>query len=324
MAYIGNSPTQRTVLRVEARKSFALSLWFMDAHRRPVDLTGCTVRLVAKSLPLDPADVSDADNLVTSATATLVAPEAGMCQISLQAAELDLEPGEYPFVIVLGTPTGYSGVSVKGVLDVQPNPEFASMASLYEDVAAAAGLEIRLRGTQTIEVISGVFVPPGFTWMSDADKAKLDRVDEAALLLPTGGLPGHVLVKESDEDYDFGWRNPGAFDGTLDATSQPEGRTPTSDGVGGWEWLPGGADWEAEAGTPGAIANKPPLGTMAAEDAIDYAPVSHEHDASAVTSGELAPARVPRLIDLRGVGFGTILPPDAVDGDVFFMLGFVP
>ena len=61
MAYIGNSPTSETVLRLEARKSFALGLYIQDANGRPLDITDASIRLVAKKLPLRATDTNDGD-----------------------------------------------------------------------------------------------------------------------------------------------------------------------------------------------------------------------------------------------------------------------
>lgn len=236
MAYIGNSPEQRTVLRLEQRKSFALSLWFKDANRRPADLTGALVRLVVKAPPFDPNDTTDADNLIESAVAEFPAPEQGYARIELQASELDAPAGEYPFVIVLTAASGYSTVAVKGVLDLVPNPEFLSAGATYDDVQPPSALDVVLRGQHSIDVICGPLVPPGFTWMSDADKAKLDGLSIAGNLLPSGGDTRQILAKRTDDDYDFTWADPQAFDGTLDAAGVAAGRAPVSDGAGLWSW----------------------------------------------------------------------------------------
>ena len=238
MAYIGNTLSGTTVISVEARKSFALILTFADTNRRPADLTGCTVRFVVKSLPLRDTDTGDSDNLITSSVATLVDPAGGVCQFSVQASELDFPPGEYPFAIVLVTPQGYSSVAVKGVLDLQQNTEFTSMSSTYSATSAPSSIEVLLRGPDTIDVIAGHVIPPGFTWMSDADKVKLDGLDIAGNLLPAGGALGHVLRKRSAVDYDFEWVEPQAYNGTLSAAGQARGRAPVSDGANGWAWGP--------------------------------------------------------------------------------------
>lgn len=318
MAYIGNTPGQTTVLQVEARKSLSLSLRFMDTNRRPADLTGCTVRLVVKALPLDPADVGDADNLIVSSTADLVAAGEGFCRFSVQASELNHAPGEYPFAIVLVNAAGYSSVAAKGVMDVQPNTEFASMGMTFTDQASPVSLDVLMRGSSAIDVVAGHIVPPGFTWMSDADKEKLDGLNLAGNLLPAGGLLYQVLRKASGDDYDFEWVNPQAFDGTLDAAGQPTGHAPVANGDGTWDWAAVSTivDWNAAPGAPGSVANKPALGTAAAQDVEAFAAAGHQHDGGDIVSGTVAAAYLPRLTELGGVTIGTAVPTGGADGDV--------
>lgn len=236
MAYIGNSPEQQTILRLEQRKSFALSLWFMDSNRRPADLTGCTVRLVVKTPPFAD-DPEDGANLITNDVAEFPDPTQGFARFELQAAELNLAGGEYPFVIVLIS-DGYSSVVVKGYIAVEVNPEFSSMTDLYDDIQAPMALDVIMRSGASIDVICGAVVPPGFTWLSDADKEKVDQLSVAGNLLPTGGDTRQILSKRTDADYDFTWADPQAFDGTLSAASVAAGRAPVADGTGLWTWAP--------------------------------------------------------------------------------------
>lgn len=401
MAYIGNSPDQTTVLRVEARKSFALSLWFMDRTRRPADLTGATVTLVVKQLPLDPADTGDANNLITSSVAIIDDPLTGYCRFDVQAAELNLAPAEYPYAVVLRSAAGYSQVVVKGVLDVVQNTEFASMAFAYDDAPTLSALEIRLLGQNEIEVLVGSVVPPGFAWMSDADKAKLDGLELAGNLLPAGGDTRMVLAKNSPADYDFTWQEPQSFDGTLSAAGISTDRAPVSNGAGGWSWLrvpsrttPGQTGYVPVANADGTwYWNKSPYGTpdgILAGANLDtyvttgvfhngsnanalpelnypiayagllevhhigttfiyqryttygstgaggrtmfsrakyssnpwtawreYSYVGHQHPAADIVSGELDAARVPKVIDLRGISRGTADPTGGEDGDLY-------
>lgn len=322
MAYLGNSPRQATVLQVEARKSFALSLWFRDTNRRPADLTGCQVRMVVKAQPLSESDLTDSDNILTGSVAMIPEPELGYAQFSIQAAELNVQPGEYLYAIVLVTAAGYSSVVVKGILDVQQNTEFSSIGDTYDAASAPGSLEILLRGSASVDVFAGSLIPPGFTWMSDADKEKLDRIDEAAILLPTGGGPRQWLRKRTADDYDFEWAEPQAFDGTLSAEGVPDGYAPVSDGQGAWAWamVSPTVDWELAEGVPGSVLNKPSLGTASEKDVDFFAEAEHTHAAGDITSGRLAAARVPRLTDLEGVTKGTADPTGGTSGDVYLKI----
>lgn len=323
MAQLGNSPHQKTVLQVEARKSFSLHLAFMDAHRRVADLTDCTVRLVVKSTPLDVTDVSDEDNLIVSSGAEIDEPTLGLCRFDIQAEELDHLPGDYPFVIVLTTSGGYSIVVVKGVWTMVQNPDFGSMSDTFTDEEATPqGLEITLRGTQTLEVMSTAFVPPGFTWMSDSDKSKIDDLTTAGSLLPPGGGTGQMLVKSSGADFDYRWAEPQSFDGTLSAEGQPAQYAPVANGDDTWAWQEVSTivDWDAVEGQPGSILNKPELGTAAAEDTSAFAAAEHTHDGSDIASGEVSADFLPVVSALQGFSWGTDEPTGGQSGDFYLRL----
>lgn len=290
MSYLGNTPTKgQVVLALEARKSFSFSLWVKDHRRRAVDLTGCTLRFVMKSLPLDATDVTDDTNLVANDEATLVDAPAGYARFDLQATDLGHTPGEYPFSVVLLTPAGYSAVIVKGVVDLQQNTEFASLASTYAGVNPPAALEVALRGMTTIEVYTGSVIPPGMGYLSDEDKAKLDNL-LFGLDLTTEGVPAGAVATADGE---------GRF--TWEPLELPEVAPP---------------DWEATEG-PGVILHKPTLGTAAAEDVEAFAPAEHEHDAGAITTGTIDKDRLPAVTALNGIEVVTSLPDTIEDGVLY-------
>lgn len=155
MAYLGNSPSKETILRLEARKSFSFALAVKDAQRRAVDLTGASLRIVMKALPLDSADTDDGDNLIAEPDAIMTAAELGLSRIDIQAADLNWPTGEYPFAVVLTDADGYSLVLVKGLIDLVQNTEFNSLASLFSSANPSQQLEVLLRGTTTVEVVVG-------------------------------------------------------------------------------------------------------------------------------------------------------------------------
>jgi len=270
--YLGNTPSQETTLRAEARKSFSIALWFTDSHGRALDISGSTIRLVVKELPLNPLDSTDADNLITNSEAT-VGPSAdvGYAYLHLQASDLNHDPGEYPYAIVLRDAQGYSSVIVRGVLELLQNTEFASINADYVGVNPPTALQIAMRGLATISVRTGPNLAPGTTSFTDADKAKLDGIESGAqvnvradwsamsgssfilnkptfgsaafaelseIALPTGGLAGEVLMKIGPQDVDVAWQTPptGPGGGNLDATGTAAGLVPTTSGVDTWSW----------------------------------------------------------------------------------------
>lgn len=271
MAYIGNSPQATTVLRLEARKSFALSLLVRDSSGRPLDLSTTAFRLVMKKPPLL-ADPGDTANLLVNSTAEIVDAAAGLARFNLQATDLNQTPGEYPFALVMDT-NGYSTVAVKGIVDLQQNTEFTSINSTYLPANAPSALTLLLGERPQIILETGPTLAPGATSFLDSDKEKLDGIEPGAqanveadwaaeegmpgyvrhrprfgsaayrdfedlLGLPKGGAPGEVLVKLSSADYNVGWQQPaaGGSGGTLPATGVQAGYVPTANGVDGWGW----------------------------------------------------------------------------------------
>ena len=175
MSYLGNSPTEELILRLEARKSFSLALWLQDSNGHPLDVTGAELRMVVKREPLDPDDSTDADNLIGAGDAAIIDGPLGYARLSLQAEDLDFTPGEYPYSIVLWH-EGYSTVLAKGTLDLQQNTEFLSVGEAYTPTVAATSLVLRLARRQTIIFRVGPTLAPGVSSFSDDDKARLDTL----------------------------------------------------------------------------------------------------------------------------------------------------
>lgn len=330
MAYIGNTPGQATILRVEARKSFSLGLWITDSHGRYANLAGCTLTIVAKSQPLDIS--SDATNLLAAnAVAAVPTPALGYARFDIQAATLDLLPAEYDYAIVLRTAEGYSSVIVKGLLDVQQNTEFSSTASSYSSVSPPQSLTVMLQGTNSINVVMGSQLPPGMNYVPDAVMdAIVDFDPDSIALVPPGGTPGYVLTKNGVGDYSMTWLPVGNGAFALDATSQPAGFVPAAVGDDTWIWAAVGIDatgvvagwapvangdgtwdwatvttpkpdWTATPGAANEILNKPTLGTAAAAATGDFI------SATALVSA------------MPGMHFQTTVPVSGTDGHLYFV-----
>ena len=272
MAYLGTSPDQETVLRLEARKSFSLNFYVRDYNGRPLDITTAKLRLVMKALPLNPNDVNDDDNLIVNSSAVIVDGPTGHARFNVQASELNHPIGAYPYVIVMSV-GGFSAVMVKGTADLQPNTEFTSIGESYADEHAAQGLEVRLRGANVVSLRTGPTLAPGTTSFTDEDKRKLDTIEEGAqqhivpdwaadheqpgyiankpvlgsaayadindIGIPDGGSPGEVLVKLSAAPRHVGWAQPSGGGGGgagLDPTGVPASHVPMANGADGWSW----------------------------------------------------------------------------------------
>src|SRR4051812_2726755 len=97
MTYIGNTPLSETVIRLEARKSFALGLSLRDLSGFPLNITGVTLKIIAK---IDPA-AADATNFIANSTAEHLDEVGGMARFNIQATDVNVAPGEYPFAITM-------------------------------------------------------------------------------------------------------------------------------------------------------------------------------------------------------------------------------
>lgn len=227
MAQISNLPTQPVVLRVAARKSFSFAVHVVTTKFAPVTLDGSTVTIVMKSPRAGTDTVDDAENLITNSTGTITNPTQGYARFDLQATDLDVPDGEYPFIIVLTTPSGYSIPAVQGVFDITYNPEYASLGSTYDGDSSVATIDVILKDQHVIKVSVGSPVPPGYDYLSDAEREMLNNINTQigpglgtaayedveyfAIYdagMPPAGARGSIPHKNSDDDYDVSWVAP--------------------------------------------------------------------------------------------------------------------
>ena len=151
MAKLSNSPKQALNFDLERRKSFTFRVRLKYSDGSLVNLTGCTLRFVMKSAgAVD--DHFDLNNLVVNSEATIGAPLTGEGVFAFQAAELDGDPGEYDYSIVLWSPDNFSTVLAKGFINLLDNSESHSMHRLYSATAPTSALELTLRGGDVVEV----------------------------------------------------------------------------------------------------------------------------------------------------------------------------
>ena len=134
MGTLGNTPRSQTMLRLEARKSFAFGIQFLKAETEtPIGLTGATVRLVIAQPKYKGGAV------VLTKTATILDPALGLVQFALQATDLNMAEGEYPYAVTLVPSSGYSTLVLKGVVDVQENTD-SSTTGTYTGINPATNL----------------------------------------------------------------------------------------------------------------------------------------------------------------------------------------
>jgi microcystin-dependent protein len=143
---LSTSPKTHTTLRLEQRKSFAFGIRFVDTDEKPLDLTGATIRFVAAQ----PAHLGGAS--VLEAEADVVVPAEGLGRFDIQASDLAMPAGEYPFGVVFVSSIGYSTLVIKGVIDLQENTESESISSIYEGINPDTTLQVVLEAGQLVQV----------------------------------------------------------------------------------------------------------------------------------------------------------------------------
>ena len=142
---LGNTPVQRINIQLESDKSFALFLRFADAEGNAEDTTSATVRLVA----VQPQHQGGA--VALTATAVEEDHAQGRVKFLLQASDLDLEPGSYPYDITLVTESEYSIPVLKGELLIGSNTD-ADTSNIYSDVDPGSELLVTLSNGNTVDV----------------------------------------------------------------------------------------------------------------------------------------------------------------------------
>ena len=282
MSYLTNSPDDKVVLRLQARKSFALGLWIQDQNGNPLDITGVTIRLVIrKSVPKD--TTNDSGNLISSSTAVIQDALAGYAKFSLQAAELDEQPGEYLFSIVLVS-DGYSSTIVDGLVQIEQNTEFTSTTESYAPNAEmATSLAVLLRGQNTINVRTGPSLAPGAVTFTHEDEKKLDELYAGAV------AEGETLNADMIPD------------GLVKVIMTKEERDKLANLEMNWDDIQG----------------KPLFGDIITHDAAEFIKKREVNATTDITAGTIDKARVPLVTALRGIVITTAAPPAGNPGVMY-------
>jgi hypothetical protein len=159
MSLLSSTPNGETLIRAEQRKTLAFALLFRDLEDGPLDITGAQLSIVVRQ----PKYKGGA--IVITSPAVIEDAEAGDAHVVLQADDLDLVAGEYPYTISILTEENYSAAVVKGTLEVVDNTEDAWVATTYSGVGVANALIVSLHNRNRITVkVSNLprTLPPGF------------------------------------------------------------------------------------------------------------------------------------------------------------------
>lgn len=151
MATLSNIPKGSPSFRLERRKSYTLQVKLVDTDGAAIDLTGCTVRMVVKSVEYD-GDTYDTSNMLTNLDAAISSPLTGIGVFYFQAAELDWDPGDYYYAMVLQTGAGFTSTLAKGSFIIEPNTESLSIGTTYVGGTAVTKAEITMRGGDVLQI----------------------------------------------------------------------------------------------------------------------------------------------------------------------------
>jgi microcystin-dependent protein len=162
---LGNTPSSQNDFYLEQAKSFAFTMRFylkelVNDARVPYPLTDAVVRLAVDQ----PARLGGA--AVINAFAEDLDPENGAVQFRLQAADLDIEPGQYPYDITLLSSNGYTTPVMKGFIHIGSNADDdASNVYSFTNSGVDLGVEIHNGATVAIHLDNPDFLmgPPGRT-----------------------------------------------------------------------------------------------------------------------------------------------------------------
>ena len=173
---LGNTPRRETNIYVEANKSYAFGLRFQTPDEEPVDLTGCTVRLVATEPP------HYGGTEVLNLLADMQAPTSGFAQFNMQAEDLALEPAEYAYDVTLIPQTDYSTPVIKGNITVGSNTD-TDTSNKYLGVNVGSDITVTIENGDVVEIIiervDGVYTIVS-NLIKDFADAMQAEVDEAA------------------------------------------------------------------------------------------------------------------------------------------------
>lgn len=183
MATLGNTPQERLFLRMEARKSFSLGLLLRTEIGAGIDLTDAEISLVITEQRPD-----SLNHPVISMVAEPIDPTVGHVRFHIQAADMDLNPGEYYTTITLRSPDGYSVVLAKGVTEVMPNTEMGSIGYSYDSVGDVSTLGIWLKRRNVIKLHVGAVVSNGHCNISVGEAFPAPEPGHLHMLTGTGNI----------------------------------------------------------------------------------------------------------------------------------------
>jgi hypothetical protein len=281
MTQLGNSPLQPTMLRLQARKSFALGLWIQDKNENPLSIEGTTISIVMRKKVSNGVS-DDSGNLITNSIANLTSPTLGYAVFNLQASDLDHPVSTYIYSITL-LDEGYSSTIVWGEIELEQNPEFGSVDDVYTPGGTATALRVILRENTAIRVLTGPTLAPNEATFTHDLEQKLLELYAGAL------AEGMVLTAD--------WIPDGVAKVIMTVAERAKLLGLTN-------------DWND-------LINLPDFGDIITHDVSEFL-LPLGVSGLDITTGEVNKAHLPKLSEHRGFAFGEAVPTLMEDGDMYF------
>lgn len=130
------------MMTLAARKSFSFTVQFLDDNESPLSLENSTLSFTIGE------QAYSATPILTQQAASIT-PELGLALFNLQASQLNLVPGIYPFEIVVIT-DGYSSIAINGELEIVESYEVGSLSQTYSEAPSTFGLIAHLKHNRLV------------------------------------------------------------------------------------------------------------------------------------------------------------------------------
>lgn len=134
---LGNTPRKEINFFVEANRSFAFAVAFIKPDGTLYGLTSQSARLV----------ISD----VVNTLASIIDQTHSWMQFNLQAQDLVLEPGVYPYDLTLTPLSGYTVPLFKGTFEVGSNVDLDT-SNVYTGLVVEPTITITMDGLAVVNV----------------------------------------------------------------------------------------------------------------------------------------------------------------------------
>lgn len=203
MGTLSNTPQSPTMMILASRKSFSFTVQFLADNGLPLDLESSTASFTI-------GEQVYSDTPILTLPASSVDPVAGEVLFELQAHQLDLRPGVYPYEIVLLT-EGYSTIAISGELEIVESYEMGSVAQTYDGAPDSFSLIANVKNNRVVVTASGLVLqgPKGEQGEPGVDGNPFEFV---GITYDAEGRIASLLIDEQTTSYTYNSDDTIAFD----------------------------------------------------------------------------------------------------------------